>query len=227
MFSALAPRYDLANDLISFGLHRLARRCLMQLTLDALPADARVLDLACGSGDLALRLARADSSLRITGADLSPEMLAIAIRKQQQLALHNIDFVEADALALPFDDASFDAAVMGFGIRNVDEPRAGLLELARVLKPGGFLGILEAGAPRKPALRFAYRVGGAILLPLLGGLATGRPSDYAYLHRTSLSFPSGREFAELVDSVQTYGPVRLDGPYCMALWIYTTQKSSR
>ena len=228
MFAALAPRYDLANDFISLGLHRLARRRLVELTLAAMPRGGRVLDLACGSGDLALRLARRKAvEIELVGADFSPEMLEVARARAARSGLTKVTFVQADALALPFPANHFDAAVMGFGIRNVDDPSACLLELARVLRPGAQLSILEAGAPPNPFVRALYRAGGTVLLPLLGGLATGRPRDYAYLHRTSLAFPSGAAFIGLLGATGMFESARSEAHLCGALWIYTAKRTMK
>ncbi|HEY6031571.1 MAG TPA: ubiquinone/menaquinone biosynthesis methyltransferase, partial [Gaiellaceae bacterium] len=138
MFDRIAPVYDAMNRVMTAGLDRRWRR----ITAEAVVREGdAVLDAACGTGDLALADAKAGG--RVTGLDFSERMLERARRKGPGL-----EWVQGDALALPFPDASFDAATVGFGVRNLDDLEAGLRELRRVLKPGGRLGVLEITRPR-------------------------------------------------------------------------------
>ena len=183
MFDRISPVYDVMNRVMTAGLDRRWRR----LTAEAVvrPGD-RVLDACCGTGDLALAAERAGG--RVTGLDFSEAMLARARRKSR-----SIDWVRADVLALPFPDASFQAATVGFGIRNVPELEAALRELARVLEPGGRLGCLEITRPRG-LLRPFFRVWFDRLVPFAGRLLPGG-SAYTYLPASVRRFPGPEDLA--------------------------------
>jgi demethylmenaquinone methyltransferase/2-methoxy-6-polyprenyl-1,4-benzoquinol methylase len=187
MFDRIAPVYDVMNHVMTAGLDRRWRR----LTAAAVvrPGD-RVLDAACGTGDLALADARAGG--RVTGVDFAEAMLERARRKGPQL-----QWVRGDALALPFADASFDAATVGFGVRNLDDLEAGLRELRRVLRPGGRVGILEITRPRGP-LRPFYSLWFDRIVPLLGRVLPGG-SAYTYLPASVRRFPGPDDLSRLLE----------------------------
>jgi demethylmenaquinone methyltransferase / 2-methoxy-6-polyprenyl-1,4-benzoquinol methylase len=187
MFDRIAPVYDLMNRLMSAGLDQRWRR----LTAEAVvrPGD-RVLDACCGTGDLALAAERAGG--RVTGLDFSERMLERARRKSASIA-----WVRGDLLALPFEDASFDSATVGFGVRNVADLERGLAELARILCPGGRLGILEITQPRG-ILRPFYKLWFDGLVPLAGKLLPGG-SAYTYLPASVRRFPGPEGLAGLMD----------------------------
>jgi demethylmenaquinone methyltransferase/2-methoxy-6-polyprenyl-1,4-benzoquinol methylase len=183
MFDRIAPVYDVMNRAMTMGLDGKWRR----LTAEAVvrPGD-RVLDACCGTGDLALADARAGG--RVTGVDFSEEMLARAERKAPEF-----QWVQADAAALPFDDASFDVVTVGFGIRNLADLEAGLAELARVLVPGGRLGCLEITRPRG-VLRPFFRLWFDGLVPAAGKLLRGGAA-YSYLPASVRRFPGPEDLA--------------------------------
>ncbi len=187
MFDRIAPVYDAMNRVMTMGLdlrwRRLGARAVVR------PGDS-VLDAACGTGDFAVADLRAGAS-RVVGLDFSPRMLERARRKAPQ-----IEWVEGDLLALPFDAGSFDAATVGFGARNVADLRLALRELRRVLRPGGRLAILEITRPRGP-LRAFYSLWFDRLVPLLGKALPGG-SAYTYLPASVKRFPSAEELAALM-----------------------------
>ena len=187
MFDRIAPVYDAMNRLMTAGLDRRWRRLTARAVVR--PGD-RVLDACCGTGDLALACAGAGGT--VTGLDFSPRMLEHARRKSDA-----IRWVEGDALALPFDDGSFDAATVGFGIRNVPDLEAGLVELRRVLRPGGRLGVLEITRPRG-ALRPFFVVWFYWLVPLLGKVLPGGGA-YTYLPASVRRFPGPAELAAAIE----------------------------
>jgi demethylmenaquinone methyltransferase/2-methoxy-6-polyprenyl-1,4-benzoquinol methylase len=195
MFDRIAPVYDAMNRLMTAGLDRRWRRLTVA---EAVRPGDRVLDACCGTGDLAiasLRVAR-----EVVGVDFSPAMLERARRKAPA-----VEWVQGDVLALPFDDASFDAATVGFGVRNLDDLDGGLAELRRVLRPGGRLAILEITRPRGVLAPF-YRLWFDLLVPLVGKLLPGG-SAYSYLPASVRRFPgpeelAGRMRAEGFDSVR-------------------------
>jgi demethylmenaquinone methyltransferase/2-methoxy-6-polyprenyl-1,4-benzoquinol methylase len=186
MFDRISPVYDAMNRVMTAGLDRRWRR----LTAEAVVAPGdEVLDACCGTGDLALAAERAGG--RVTGLDFSERMLERARRKSA-----SVRWVRGDALALPFADGSFDAATVGFGIRNVDDVEAALRELVRVLRPGGRLGCLEITRPRG-LLRPFFRLWFDGLVPLAGKVLPGGAA-YTYLPASVRRFPGPEDLAELM-----------------------------
>jgi len=208
MFTQIAPRYDLLNHLLSFQLDRLWRaRSARKLRPILDRPDAIVLDLCCGTGDLAFALARAGKA-RILGADFAHTMLVRA--REKSLSLSDsadektaclMPFFEADALRLPFADASFDLVTSAFGFRNLANYEAGLREIHRVLKPGGTVGILEFTEPPEGFLGNLYRRYFTRVLPKIGWFISGHQSAYTYLPKSVSHFFRPAEFAALLSSV--------------------------
>jgi demethylmenaquinone methyltransferase/2-methoxy-6-polyprenyl-1,4-benzoquinol methylase len=208
MFTQIAPRYDLLNHLLSLQLDRLWRaRTAKQLQPILSRPDALVLDLCCGTGDLAFALSRAGKA-RIIGADFAHTMLVRAKDKSAALAettggnpASPMPFFEADALRLPFADASFNLVTAAFGFRNLANYEAGLREIQRVLKPGGTVAILEFTEPPKGLWGDFYRWYFCSVLPRIGGLISGERSAYSYLPKSVARFFRPRELAALMTSV--------------------------
>ncbi|HXY23541.1 MAG TPA: bifunctional demethylmenaquinone methyltransferase/2-methoxy-6-polyprenyl-1,4-benzoquinol methylase UbiE [Candidatus Acidoferrum sp.] len=208
MFTQIAPRYDLLNHLLSFQLDRLWRaRAAKQLRPILDRPDALVLDLCCGTGDLAFALARTGKA-RILGADFAHTMLVRA--KEKSFSLPNstggktptpMAFFEADALRLPFADASLDLVTSAFGFRNLANYETGLREIYRVLKPGGTIGILEFTEPPEGLLGDLYRWYFTRVLPRIGWLISGHQSAYTYLPKSVSHFFRPAEFAALMSNV--------------------------
>jgi demethylmenaquinone methyltransferase / 2-methoxy-6-polyprenyl-1,4-benzoquinol methylase len=196
MFDRIAPVYDAMNKVMTAGLDRRWRKATIRETVRP---DDRVLDACCGTGDLAVA-ARAAGARSVVGVDFSERMLVRARRKAPEL-----EWVRADVLALPFEDASFDSAVVGFGVRNVDDLEGGLRELRRVLRPGGRLGILEITTPRGFLAPF-YRVWFDRIVPLLGRLLPGGDA-YTYLPASVRRFPGPEELVSLLERCG-FGAVR-------------------
>lgn len=184
MFDRISPVYDPMNRLMTAGLDRRWRRLAVRAVVRS---GDRVLDACCGTGDLALEAQRAGG--RVTGLDFSERMLERARRKSA-----DVDWVRGDVLALPFPDGSFDAATVGFGIRNVEDLEAGLRELARVLRPGGRLACLEITRPRG-ALRPFFSLWFDGLVPLAGKALPGGAA-YTYLPASVRRFPGPEDLGE-------------------------------
>jgi len=208
MFTRIAPRYDLLNHLLSAQMDRFWRaRTARELKPVLDRPDALVLDLCCGTGDLALSLGRR-AKARVIGADFSHTML---VRARDKAVAANggvqVSFFEADALRLPFADGSFDLVTSAFGFRNLANYEDGLREIFRVLKRGGTLAILEFTEPAPGVLGDLYRFYCQKVLPKIGGLISGDTEAYAYLPKSVARFFRPQEFSELMKEVG-FGPVR-------------------
>jgi demethylmenaquinone methyltransferase/2-methoxy-6-polyprenyl-1,4-benzoquinol methylase len=187
MFDRIAPVYDAMNRVMTVGLDQRWRRATVRASVRE---GDRVLDACCGTGDLAVAARKAGAG-EVVGIDFSERMLERARRTAPEL-----DWLQADVLKLPFEDASFDAAVVGFGVRNVDDLEASIRELRRVLRPGGRLGILEITTPRGP-LKLFYKLWFDRIVPLLGRLLPGGDA-YTYLPASVRRFPGPEELAALM-----------------------------
>ena len=192
-FDEIARDYDRMNHLMTAGLDRCWRKRAVQ------GLHGKVLDVACGTGDMVVELLRTRhaASLQVTGVDLSEEMLAIAKRKAPQA-----EYRLADAEHLPFGDASFDAVTCAFGIRNFVHLEQGLVEMVRVLKPGGRMAILELATPDNPFIRFFYNIYTRRIIPWLGSRIAGNREAYTYLPSSIERFPKG---TAMVDKLKAAG----------------------
>ncbi|QDU85347.1 UbiE/COQ5 methyltransferase [Planctomycetes bacterium Pla163] len=187
MFDTIAPRYDLLNRVLSLGIDRRWRRRTAQVLAEA--GCERVLDVACGTGDLTLALE--DRGLAATGVDFAGNMLARAHHKgtDRSAGAPAPAFLRGDALRLPFRSGAFDAATIAFGLRNLEDRGAGLIEMARVVRPGGVVAVLEASTPRTQPWRAVYLTYFTRVLPLVGGVISGNRDAYRYLPDTVLAWP--------------------------------------
>lgn len=193
-FDPVAPTYDRLNRIMTAGLDRRWRRRAVR-ELSTSNFQLSILDVACGTGDLTLDLLRRGH--RVTGVDLSEQMLALARRKAAAAR-----FQLADAEALPFPDASFDAVTCAFGIRNFVHLEKGLDEMLRVLKPGGRLVILELATPDSPLLRPFYDLYARRVIPLLGRLLARNRQAYTYLPASIERFPKGQAFLDILQNTK-------------------------
>lgn len=199
MFGAIAPRYDFLNRLLSFGIDQRWRKKAVRLL--KYREGSRVLDVATGTGDVALEIARATPpSVRVTGADFCREMVDLGVIKAAGSPhVGRIDFKVASCEDLPFASNTFDSITIAFGIRNVVDRKLGLAEMWRVLRPGGRMIILEFSTPRSALFRQIYSFYFRRLLPVAGGLLS-RYSAYKYLPDSVLEFPSQEEFAGMMSA---------------------------
>jgi demethylmenaquinone methyltransferase/2-methoxy-6-polyprenyl-1,4-benzoquinol methylase len=197
MFAEIAPRYDLVNRLLSGGIDVLWRRTTVRRAPP--PAAGAILDVCTGTGDLALAYAAAAGpGVRIVASDFCRPMLDRGEEKSRR-AGRAIEWVEADAMALPFPTATFDLVTVAFGLRNIADTARGLAEMARVLKPGGTLAILEFSLPTNALVRGFYLWYFRRVLPAVGNAVARNASDaYTYLNRSVEEFPSGEALATLV-----------------------------
>jgi demethylmenaquinone methyltransferase / 2-methoxy-6-polyprenyl-1,4-benzoquinol methylase len=197
MFNRIAPRYDLLNRALSFGQDVLWRRRVAHAV--AKNPVTNYLDVATGTGDLLFDvLARLPHVERAVGLDPAAAMLTRARAKAERRGSRTPEFVEGDALALPFGDSTFDAVTVGFGIRNMASVDGALREMRRVLKPGGRLYVLEFSLPSRRWVRWPYLFYFRHILPRVGGAMSGDSSAYRYLNKSVEAFPYGRDMTQIM-----------------------------
>lgn len=193
MFDRIAGKYDLMNSVMTAGLHDRWRARAVDLA-ELEPGD-RALDVATGTGDLAFELSKAVGTKgEVIASDFSEQMLEVAREKQGKTNAYNVRFEWANAMELPYEDDEFAAVTVGFGVRNFSNLDRGLSELARVVRPGGKVVILEISTPTRPPLSFFYRAWFDRLVPMLGKIG-GEDSAYSYLPNSVKRFPDPRELA--------------------------------
>ena len=200
MFGGIARRYDLLNHVLSINTDKRWRRLVRRKLAPVLEnLEAIVLDVACGTGDLATELQH-DSAAKVIGTDFCRPMLAVAAEKN---AKNNtaIPYIEGDAMSLPFADEMFDAVTIAFGLRNLSNFEEGLKELRRVLKPGGQLAVLEFSAPVIPGFRQAFQFYFSHVLPRIGGAVSGSRGAYEYLPDSVSKFPDQKNLALMMERV--------------------------
>ncbi len=207
MFADIADDYDRINGILSFGVHNAWRKKTV-LESDAQPGD-RVIDCATGTGDLALEFKKTvGHEGYVLGTDFCKEMIEHAPGKADREKLV-VEFEVADAMNLPYEDNSFTVASIAFGIRNVDDPLTCLKEMARVVKPGGRVVVLEFGQP-KGLVRVPFQFYSKHVMPAIGGLISGNREAYTYLPETSAKFPAGEKFLEMMDSAGVFSSNRAE-----------------
>lgn len=217
MFASIARRYDRANDVLSFGVHRAWRRAAVRAS--GVGPGSSVLDCATGTGDLAFAFRRVvGPGGAVVGTDFCAEMLDRA-REKAAAGGGAVDFRVADALDLPFPEARFDTASISFGIRNVDDPVRCLAEMARVVRPGGTVVVLEFGQPRG-LFGWLYATYSRRVMPWLGGLLTGNRKAYEYLPRTAAAFPAGEGFLALMARTRAFAEVDARPLLAGLAWVY-------
>ena len=191
MFDNIAPTYDKLNHIMSLNVDKLWRRHALKEIVDGTPQ--RILDVACGTGDSTISIARAAAEgTKVTGADISEGMMALVTEKAEKAGVGDrIDLQVADGEALPYEEGTFDRVTCAFGIRNFEHKEKGLEEFRRVLRPGGRAVILELSVPQNKVLRWAYDLYFLHILPWVGGKVSGDKAAYRYLPASVHNFPAG------------------------------------
>lgn len=199
MFDNIAPTYDKLNHIMSLNVDKLWRRHALKEIVDGTPQ--RILDVACGTGDSTISIARAAAEgTKVTGADISEGMMALVTEKAEKAGvLDRIDLQVADGEALPYEEGTFDRVTCAFGIRNFEHKEKGLEEFRRVLRPGGRAVILELSVPQKKVLRWAYDLYFLHILPWVGGKVSGDKAAYKYLPASVHNFPAPKEFCRMME----------------------------
>lgn len=199
MFDRIARRYDLMNKVMTLGIDRRWRHAAIRAA--AVDPSTRALDVCCGTGDISFLLAEAGAE-RVTGLDFSPNMLDQARRRQRNhrdpAGSKRIDFLQGDALALPFDDDSFDVVTVSFGVRNVEDVPLAFREFARVARPGARIVCLEITRPKSRLANWFYDVWFDRVVPMLGAIVSRDKAAYTYLPESTRTFPRPPQLAEII-----------------------------
>ncbi len=198
LFNRIASRYDLGNNLISFGTHLFYKRKTIEET--SLSEGDRFLDLCTGTGDLVIQGAKVVGNKgSAVGADFSIEMLEVARKRIVESGLKNAEVIYADVTDLPFEESSFDVATMAFGLRNIPEKEQVFKEVFRVLKNGGRLAVLEFSNPQEFVCPSLYRIYLNLFMPLIGGVASGNYKAYRYLAHSINQFPKTEKISKIAE----------------------------
>ncbi len=222
MFDDIAPTYDRLNHLLSLGIDRLWRRRVVRMVRRT--GAKRILDLATGTGDLALAMARKIKGSIVCGVDLSSEMLAVAREKVERCGLdERITFEQGDAEHIGLADGSVDAATVAFGVRNFEHPEVCLAELARVVRSGGHLFVLEFSNPKVPVVKWVYRLYSHIVLPAVGGAISNNRTAYEYLPRSVDRFSTPAEFCAMLERAGFVKPRKRSLSFGIA-YIYVAER---
>jgi demethylmenaquinone methyltransferase / 2-methoxy-6-polyprenyl-1,4-benzoquinol methylase len=196
LFATIAPRYDLINDLQSFGLHRRWKQLLVKMA-EVKPGQ-KALDICCGTGDIAFALHQAGAD--VTGLDFSPAMLAAARERAEKLSAArgtpSLEFMTGDVMQIPFEVDSFDVVSVGYGLRNLESWERGLAEMVRVAKPGGKVLVLEFGKPENGLWRRLFFIYLRSVVPFLGAILCKDSAAMAYIYESLLAYPAQRGVAE-------------------------------
>lgn len=214
MFSQIAGRYDLANTVLSGGIHHLWRKKVVKLS--EVKATDMVLDCATGTGDLAIEFAR--KGCRVLATDFCEEMMAHGPSKSKNL---NIEWEKADVLNLNYSENTFDISSIAFGIRNVPDAKRALIQLAKVTKAGGKVVVLEFGQPQSRFFAALYNFYSHNILPFIGGMVTGDRKAYSYLQKSSAQFPCGDEFLIWMRETNSFTSVSVNPLTGGIAYIYT------
>ena len=226
MFDAIAGRYDLLNMVLSGGMDRYWRRCAISSL--RMTGGERLLDVCTGTADVAIGAARRrNGAARVVGVDFSGSMLTHGLQKVRQLALADrVQLIRGDAMNLPVETESVDAATIAFGIRNVQQPEVACRELVRVLKPGGRLAILEFGTPASKLFGPVYAWYSRNVLPRIGRAVSRHDAAYSYLPESIGAFPYGDDFARILN-IAGFSQVHARPFMFGAVYLYTGEKPSR
>ena len=223
MFNGIAPSYDRLNHLLSLGIDRGWRRKTIKALLPYKPKS--VLDIATGTGDFALLAAKILQPQTIVGADISEGMMDIARQKVEKAGLTDIiSFKKEDCMALSFADATYDAVIVAYGVRNYADLDRGLKEMLRVLKPGGHAAILELAAPRRFPMKQMFWLYSHAFMPLVGKIVSKDKRAYSYLPETMEAFPQGKEMQAIMERAG-FADVRFKAFTCGLSTMYIASKT--
>jgi demethylmenaquinone methyltransferase/2-methoxy-6-polyprenyl-1,4-benzoquinol methylase len=220
VFQNISTNYDRANNRISLGLQNSWKKTLIEILKKNTPHGVPVLDVCCGTGDIALSLAKARRDLCVTGVDFSPAMLREARKKGR--GQKNVQFIQGNAMELPFEDESFAAVCISFGLRNTADYEQVLREMRRVIRPGGFVYCMDSFVPDSPIVKPLYRIYFRYLMPLLGGGRKYR-KEYMWLYESTQKFLHCGELRDLYRAIGLHA-IRLKKKMCGACVLVWGQK---
>lgn len=222
MFSVISKKYDLANSVLSFGIHHRWKKKLIRES--QIRPHFQILDCATGTGDLAFLFEAAlQNTGRVIGSDFCEPMLEVARDKAKERQ-SRVQFEWADLMKLQYPSEHFDVASVSFGIRNVQDPKKALSELARVVKPGGRVLVLEFGQPQSRIMDFLFKFYSNWILPRLGGWISGQPQAYRYLQTSSAAFPCGNEFLKIAQSLNVFQELKYHSLQSGIAYLYVLRK---
>lgn len=196
VFQTISPTYDKANDVISFGMHRLWKGAMIKDIVSHHPKD--ILDVASGTGDIALWIAEKNPQAHIVGSDLSENMLKVAEQRRDERGIKNVEFSVQNAMELNFVDNSFDCVVVSFGLRNMPDYRQVVSEMVRVLRPGGHFYCIDSSQPSNPLIKPFFWLYFSKIMPLLGTLIAHAPEEYKWLNESTKAFLSKDALAQMM-----------------------------
>jgi len=197
-FQSISETYDKTNDVISLGMHRFWKGAMIKRIVASAPKD--ILDVASGTGDIALWIAEKNPQAHIVGSDLSENMLTVAEKRRAEQKLDNVSFQCENAMKLSFEDDSFDVVVVSFGLRNMPDYRQVVSEMTRVLRPGGRFFCIDSSWPTNPIIKPFFGLYFSHIMPLLGNVVAHAPKEYEWLNASTKAFLSKDALAELMRS---------------------------
>jgi len=218
MFAKISKDYDKMNNLFTFNMHNTWKKRLVKLA--GTSNKMNILDCASGTGDLAIIFSKiVGESGRVYATDFCDDMLQYVPQKTKNLNINNVIVELADAMNLSYEDNYFDITSISYGIRNVDDTKTALNEMARVTKPNGKIAILETGIPNKILMPF-YNLVTKIFMPLMGQIIAKDKSAYAYLHNTATEYPFGKDFVDILESTNRFKEIKVYKQFFGASYIY-------
>lgn len=195
-FQSISDTYDKTNDVISLGMHRIWKGAMIKRIVAAQPHD--ILDVASGTGDIALWIAQKNPQAQIVGTDLSENMLAVAEKRRVEAGLENVHFQCENAMQLSFPDGSFDVVVVSFGLRNMPDYETVVREMVRVLRPGGQFFCIDSSWPTNPVVKPFFGIYFSHIMPVMGNIVAHAPEEYKWLNESTKAFLTKDQLAHLM-----------------------------
>jgi len=217
MFSDISGKYDLLNNIFTFGLHKKWKKELIEISSSQ--HGDKIIDIACGTGDISLLFS--EQKCDVTALDFSQNMLDVLEKRAKSLSV-NINIIRGDALNIPLENNFFDLATIGYGIRNVDDPKKCLKEMARLVKKDGKVLILETGQA-KGIIGIINKIYSNYIMPTLGNLFAGNYSAYKYLSDTAESFPYGKDFTQMMEETNLFENIEMKKLFFGVSYIYSAR----
>lgn len=198
-FQTISEDYDKVNDVISFSMHRFWKRdAIRRLNIRK---GSKILDVCCGTGDLSIMVSKSEEDIQVVGLDFSENMLDVAKKRINDMGIDNIELIHGNAMKLPFEDNSFDFVAVGFGLRNTPDYQKAIMEMMRVVKPGGKVACLDTSMPDMPIYREIFAMYFKHLMPIVGNILSKHKEEYKWLNNSTETFLSKKELKKLYEKV--------------------------